>query len=292
MVGETATWRISATVPERSVGAFEACLEPFCVAMSRFIQGEGPNWRIEGDCINAPDPDDLQGALIYAAGISGVPVPDIACVAVPGRDWVIETQRAFPPLAVGRYFIHGSHFKGRPPVGRIAIKLDAGAAFGSGQHASTSGCLLAMDRIAHRRRPRRILDVGCGSGILAIAAAKTWTRQVVAVDNDPIAVQVARENAANNRVAGHVLLGVGDGYDAPVVRTCANYDLVFANILARPLRRMARGLKRRLAPGGYAVLAGFIDRDWRSVLAAHEELGLRLVGRISRDGWSTLIVRR
>ncbi len=292
MSGESTTWRVSLTVPLPVVDAFEASLEPFCVAVSRFLVEGDTRWRVEGDCVTAPDPQEIVRALSYAAAIVDLEMPEFTCFPVPGRDWLAENRRAFPPLSVGRYFIHGTHFEGRPPSGRTVIILDAGAAFGSGEHASTSGCLRAMDFLARKRRPRSVLDVGCGSGILAIAAAKTWRSRVVAVDNDPVAVRVARDNAVLNRVAERILVGLGDGYAAPAVRTRHGYDVVLSNILARPLRKMAWQLRRHLAPRGVAVLSGFIDRDWRAVLSAHEAAGLRLVGRIRCQGWSTIVVRR
>lgn len=205
------------------------------------------------------------------------------------QDWVSQVQANFPALAAGRFYVHGSHQSGSAPPGLIPILLDAGAAFGTGEHETTYGCLLAMDRLMKRRAYRRILDMGCGSGILAIAAAKARRSAFVhAVDNDPVSVCVSRENAVRNQVAGRVRLAVGDGYAASLVQ--GHYDLIISNILARPLMRMAGDLRRHLAPGGTVVLAGLLSWQARMVLAAHRCQSLRLAQQFSIGRWSILVL--
>jgi ribosomal protein L11 methyltransferase len=171
----------------------------------------------------------------------------------------------------------------------VPIRLDAGLAFGSGEHASTRGCLLALDELARRRRFRRVLDMGCGSGILAIAAAKCWPARVLAVDNDPKAVVVAQENADQNGVAGQIRVRWSEGYRSPAVRSAGPYDLIFANILADPLCDMARDLARHLAPGGTAILSGLFDRQAARVIEAHRAVGLRLRRCLQLEIWTTLV---
>jgi ribosomal protein L11 methyltransferase len=176
------------------------------------------------------------------------------------------------------------------PASAIGIEIDAATAFGTGEHPSTRGCLLALEALAHRRRFRRPLDIGAGSGILAIAAAKRLHRRVVAGDIDPEAVRVARHHARRNGLAGRIRVVRAAGYRSRVLRR-SRYDLILANILARPLALMARDLKRAIRPGGAAVLAGLLRRQEALVLAAHRAQGLSLERRLVIEGWSTLVLR-
>jgi ribosomal protein L11 methyltransferase len=272
-----------------------AALDEPAVAVAAFEvhPEDGKNaalWRVEayprGPLLDAAI--EIRLALL-AAGAGGK-LEHIVEERLPERDWLSENRRAFPPLRVGRFFVHGSHWRGPAPSGTIAIEIDAATAFGTGEHPSTRGCLLALDDLARRRRFRRPLDIGTGSGVLAIAAAKRLHRRVVAGDIDPEAVRVARHHARRNGLAGTVRVVRAAGCRSRGLRR-ADYDLVLANILARPLALLARDLKRALAPGGVAVLAGLLPRQEAQVLAAHRAQGLALARRIVIDGWSTLIVR-
>src|SRR5580700_1388393 len=247
-------------------------------------------WRVEA----YPRAPLLDAALeirlaLLAAGAGGK-LEHIAEERLPERDWLLENRRAFPPLQIGRFLVHGSHWRGPAPPGAIAIEIDAATAFGTGEHPSTRGCLLALDDLARRRRFRRPLDIGTGSGILAIAAARRLHRRVIAGDIDPEAVRVARHHTRRNGLAGQVRIVRAAGYRSRALRP-ATYDLIFANILARPLALMARDLKRAIAPGGVAVLAGLLRRQEALVLTAHRAQGLRLERRVVIEGWSTLILR-
>jgi ribosomal protein L11 methyltransferase len=229
----------------------------------------------------------LEVRLALAAAAAGGRLVGVAEERLAERDWLSENRRAFPPLRIGRFFVHGSHWKGRPPAGAIAIEIDAATAFGTGEHPSTAGVLLALDGLARRRRFRRPLDLGTGSGILAIAAAKRLHRPVVASDIDPAAARVAAHHARRNGVVGRVRVVCAPGYKSRALRG-RQFDLVLANILARPLALMAPDLARALRPGGIAVLAGLLRRQEGMVLAAHRAQGLALVRRRVIDGWSTL----
>ena len=176
-------------------------------------------------------------------------------------------------------------------AGRIVLRLDAGVAFGSGEHGSTRGCLRALEGMAHRR-PRRILDLGTGSGILAMAAARLARRPVTGTDIDPWSVRTARENARRNGLGNRARFLRADGWSSPAIARGAPYDLVFANILARPLCAMARDLARHLAPGGTAILAGLLATQARMVLAAHRRPGLYLERVVGDGAWATLVLRR
>jgi ribosomal protein L11 methyltransferase len=198
----------------------------------------------------------------------------------------------FPEQVIGRRFaVRGTHLRNEPILGRITLTLDAGLAFGSGEHGSTRGCLRALEHVA-RRRPRRILDLGTGSGILAMSAAKLLRQPVLATDIEPWSVRVAEQNAALNRLCRLTHFRLADGWRHRVVRERAPYDLVFANILARPLCLMAKQLAIHLAPGGTAILSGLLTSQARAVLAAHHRCGLRLDTVIREGVWTTLVVRR
>lgn len=285
-------WRLQVTAPgtvlaERAAAALDAV----CAAVSAFEAVPGGAWLIEGYSDKSPAGAALETALALAwAGHGEPPRPIIE--RLPPRDWLRENQQSFPPRRIGRYFVHGSHRRAGAPAGAVGLLIDAATAFGTGEHATTHGCLLALDRLARRRRFRRTLDMGTGTGILAIAAAKTWRRPVIAADIDAGAVRVGRVNAARNGVARLVRVWWSDGYRGRVVRRGRPFDLVLANILARPLAAMAREASRALAPGGVAVLSGLVDRQEPFVLAAHRAQRLRLIRRITIDGWRTLVLGR
>ncbi len=291
-------WRVSLIAPERVVPAIEAALDPFLDSLSwspidaDAEPGDGGPMRVVGHSGRPLERAPLVAATAIAATLAGIEPPEIAVERLPDIDWLAQSLRSFPPIDAGRFQLRGSHVQEPAPAGRIALVIDAGAAFGSGEHASTKGCLLAFDRLLKRRRFRRVLDMGCGSGILAIAAARSGPTRALAVDIDPQAARVAAANLRRNRVAARVRAAAANGYRSRLVHRQAPYDLIFANILARPLARMAKPLRAHLAPGGVAILAGLLDRQERLVLAAHRAQGLALVMRKRLDGWSCLVVGR
>ncbi|MBT3361768.1 MAG: 50S ribosomal protein L11 methyltransferase [Rhodospirillales bacterium] len=287
-----AVWRIACIVPRRCADAFVECLELHCAAVTWFLPDEdAPEGRIEGYSDTEPDQAAIQAGFGTVANAFGIKLPDIDITWLPPRDWVAENLRAFEPFSVGRFFVHDSDHRDARPLGSISLEVDAGLAFGSGRHESTSGCLLALDGLRNRRF-RRPLDMGCGSGILAIAAAKTLRVPVWAADVDADAVRVTRANAGINGVEGQVRALLGNGYKSREVRRRGPYDLIIANILAKPLCVMARDLARNLQSGGYAVLAGFVTHDANRVYAAHRRVGLRLVRRINLRSWQCLVLRK
>lgn len=286
-------WHLRARVRgAAAAAAVLAVLDTEAVAVSAFESGAGDEeWTI---AVYPPGPlldPDLSARLALAAAAAGGALVEAGEARLPERDWLADNQLAFPPLALGRFFIYGSHYRGRVPAGRIGILVDAATAFGTGEHASTRGCLLALDDLAKRRRFRAPLDVGTGTGILAIAAARRLRRRVRASDIETAAVAVARRNVARNGVACLVRLSAAPGYRGRELLK-GQYDLVLSNILARPLALMARDLARVLAPGGRAVLSGLLARQERVVLAAHRRLGLALERRWLIEGWSTLVLSR
>ncbi len=285
-------------VPQAAVPLFLDALEDEALSIAAFeepaVEGvDGDLWRIELLHRAEPEREALAARLAPLAERAGLMRVDVTVAPVAATDWLARTAEGFPAQPIGRFWVHGSHIAGPPPAGSLPIQLDAGLAFGSGEHASTQGCLLALERLAAgRRRFRRILDLGCGSGILAIAAAKLWPARVTAADNDPVAVRVARANAETNGVGHRIRALASEGYRNPRVRAGGPYQLIVANILADPLCELARATARHLAPGGTLVLSGLLDRQALRVLEAHRRHQLALQARIDVTIWTTLVLRR
>jgi ribosomal protein L11 methyltransferase len=281
---------VSVTVAEHAVEPFEAALTLACRAVGLFLSDERRCiWTIEGVKQRGEGERELTSGLALASLITGLE-PELERRPTEAGGWLARSAQAFPEQLVGRFAIRGTHLPRSPAPGRIILTLDAGVAFGSGEHSSTRGCLRALALVAHRR-PRRILDLGCGSGILAMAAARLLHRPVLATDIDPWSVRVTRENAALNGLRRQVVCRQATGWQ-PAANRRAPYDLVFANILARPLCAMAGDLAANLAPGGTAILAGLLASQARWVVAAHRSAGLLLERILREDAWATLILRR
>ncbi len=295
----TFLWRIEIRVPEAALSDFEAALEPRCVSISSFMldsDDDNSDWRIEGFTGAEPDKEALTRLFAKTARTCGIEIPKAKIELVPPTDWLAENLADFPPLRIGRYFIHGTHAETPPPPGSVVIKLDAGAAFGSGEHPSTAACLMALDRLAKGRSFLRPLDMGCGSGILTLAMAGTWKVPVIACDIDPEAVRVTAQNAGNNgRITngGRRVRAVhGPGYQTPAVRDGGPYDLICANILTRPLCDMAGDAARLLDRHGVIILSGMVERDAMRVIGRHRSHGLHLIRTITLEGWITIVMGR
>jgi ribosomal protein L11 methyltransferase len=214
---------------------------------------------------------------------------------VEARDWVAASLSGLAPVRAGRFVVHGAHDRGRLRHNEIGIEIEAALAFGTGHHGTTRGCLLALaalEKRGRRKRDFRILDIGTGSGVLAIAAARALRVPVLASDIDPVAAQAARDNARLNRTGMLVTAAAAAGADAHVFRARGPYDLIFANILEAPLRRLSRPLGGLLAGGGRLVLSGLLPAHAAGVVAAYRRQGLELVSRMTLEGWVTLVMRR
>ncbi len=290
----TEQWRLALIGDKAEVAAFEEALEPFAPALLAFEADEEKGlWSLEAIGEDQPDRDGIAAALAEAAKSLGIAVPDYTLEPLEQRDWLRENLISFPPLPIGRFFVHSCHVPPPNRSGRVAILVDAATAFGSGEHPTTMGCLLALHALKRLdNRPARVLDMGCGSGILSIGAAKIWPVEVDAVDIDPESVRVTRFNAVRNRVAARLRADAGDGYRSPLVRGNAPYDLILSNILAKPLMKMAPALDRALARGGVAVLSGLLTKQEAMVLSAHRARGLVKIASFRHRAWSTLVLRK
>lgn len=279
------------------VGAIEAVFEDIALATSSFAieVGDPADEKIapESDwkttiLLRGDDASQIAARTSLIGELTGQTIAPPHISPVQDKDWVSEVQASFRPIRAGRFYVYGSHITDPMPHGTLPILLDAGAAFGTGEHDTTAGCLEALCLLAKSHRFSRVLDMGAGSGILGMGAAMLWQCPVLATDIDAVAAKVAAANVARNRLGQWVHCAHGNGYAAPAVN--GKYDLIIANILARPLMLMAKDLKRHLAPGGTAVLSGLLVRQERMVLMAHAMQGLRLKHRIRRGYWSTLIL--
>jgi ribosomal protein L11 methyltransferase len=241
-------------------------------------------WRIDAYPTSTTEAEALRRVL------AGFPALSVATEALADADWLAMALSGLPPVRAGRFFIFGVHDRGRTPRHTINLRIEAGAAFGTGHHGTTVGCLIAYDALLKRRRFDRVLDVGAGTGVLAIAAAKTGARIVAGTDIDPVSVRIAAENAAVN--GAHVRFVHAAGLNHPKVRRTGGYDLVFANILARPLIGLAQDIRGALRPGGLTILSGLLRTQERAVRAAYLARGFRLRRRIHRDAWATLVLER
>ncbi len=223
-----------------------------------------------------------------AAALSKIAGRAITVEPLPDQDWIRLSQEGLPPVRAGRFFVYGAHDAGAVPHGVIAMKIEAGMAFGTGHHETTALCLGVLSDLAKRRSFAHVLDLGCGTGLLAIGAAKLWKRPVLASAIDPVAVEVTRENALANGVAPLVRAVVADGLSSPALAAGAPYDLIIANILAGPLTRLAPQVVAALAPGAMLVLSGLLHNQEQMVLSFYHRL--RFVAR-HRDGpWSALVL--
>lgn len=289
-------WRIDFRVPKQHHEAFEDVLEPYCMALASFEDEKADDWKIEGYTSAEPDSAGISARIEALADDLGISRPRAFFDLMPPKNWLEDNLSDFPPLQVGRYYIHGTHVARKPLGGLIELVLDSGSAFGSGEHATTEGCLRAMEKLARRYRFRRILDMGCGSGILSMAAARTWARPVFASDIDDESTRVTLANAEQNQLRHLIQATTGDGYASRLVRANGPYDLIVCNILANPLISMAGDLERHLLKDrnrpAFAVLSGLLERDANRVIAAHRARGLKLSKKWVINGWVILLLSR
>ncbi|MFZ1173932.1 MAG: 50S ribosomal protein L11 methyltransferase [Bradyrhizobium sp.] len=253
---------------------------------------EGPTgrWAIAVHFADAPDQDAIRSLVALAAGEEAAQA--VQFDTVEAKDWVKATLDALVPVHAGRFVVQGQHDRARVAPNRLGIEIEAALAFGTGHHGTTRGCLLLLGEVLKTYRPRRVLDLGTGTGVLAIAAAKALHGKVLASDIDALSVKVAADNARQNGVGPLVEVTWGNGFSAPLLRQRRPFDLILANILANPLRQMATPMSRHLAGGARVILSGLLSAQAPSVIAAYRARGLILERQIRIEGWSSLLLHK
>jgi ribosomal protein L11 methyltransferase len=285
MTSSPPLWKASVTITKDRSADIAAVFELAPPGPQAVLIAEdpfGPDATVEALYQEQPDSNLLSS--LAGQSVSVEPLPD--------QDWIRLSLLGLPPVRAGRFFLYGAHDAGRVPKGVIPVRIEAGLAFGTGHHETTTLCLEAITLIGRTRRPKRILDLGCGTGVLAIAAAKLWRRQVLASDIDPVAVQVARDNARTNDEVPLVRAFVADGMTSPAIQHGAPYDLIIANILAGPLRRLAPALCAALARRGAVVLSGLLRDQEHQVEDRYRAQGLVRRQVLRKGPWSALVLER
>lgn len=262
----------------------ELRLEEVALATTRFVDAVTPHLTV---LVDAPTLPAVEEIIAQVGGQVKTRVMKLAEI-----DWVTQVQKDFPPFRLGRFYVYGSHARDTVPTNSLPLLIDAVAAFGTGEHATTAGCLVALEQI-HKTRPRvrTALDVGCGTAILGIGAARLWkAARIEACDNDPVAVRVSRVNLRANRIHARAKAWVSDGYKHRPICHLPKQEVIVANILALPLMQMARDAAKMLAEDGVLILSGLLDHQENMVLMAYRSVGLRLVKRLRRGKWSVLVL--
>ena len=286
------TYTALTTLPGKSqaeaLGEALESLEPAPTGVGVFEVEDGKGiWEVGGYFLDAPDDIDL--ALLSAAFGAG----PFVVSEVPDQDWVAKVRRELPPVEAGRFFVYGSHDAALLPEGRIGLLIEAAMAFGTGHHGTTLGCLRAYDRLLDDgQRFDNVLDLGCGTAVLAMSAARMGAAHVLASDIDPVAVEVALANVKANGLVGRVACVESIGFDSPVLRARAPFDLIFANILKGPLIELAPDMAAHLAPGGRAILSGLLVEQADEIVEVYQGQGLALETREDLGEWSALTLRR
>ena len=286
------TYTALTLVPEaasaRSLGDAMERLAPEPVGVGVFEMEDGSGlWEVGGYFTEPPDAAGL-ALLATALGARSFVVSEL-----PEVDWVAKVRRELSPVEAGRFFLYGSHDADRVPEGRVALLVDAAMAFGTGHHGTTLGCLKALDRLIEAGfEARRVADVGCGTAVLAMAAAKIWGGTILASDIDAVAVEVAEANVGLNDLSGRIECVEAMGFDHPRLREAAPFDLIFANILKGPLIGLAPDMAAHAAPGGRIILSGILNPQADEVIAVYERNGMSLAQRDVIGDWTTLTLTR
>jgi ribosomal protein L11 methyltransferase len=257
-------------------------------AIAAFERPDG-RWGITMHFAEAPDQASIRELVGVVAGDDVA--WNVTFDTVEARDWVKATLEELVPVRAGRFIVHGQHDRSRVPSNKLGIEIEAALAFGTGHHGTTRGCLLLLDHVLKAYRPRRVLDLGTGTGVLAIAAAKALQGKVLASDIDPLSVRVARDNARLNGAGNCVHAIHATGFSAPQFGKHRPFDLVLANILANPLRQMATPMAQHLAPSALVILSGLLPHQAQAVIAAYRARGLVLLRHLQIEGWSSLLMR-
>lgn len=284
------TWTALTTLPgEAAAEALGEALEglvpePTGVGVFEIEDGSGL-WEVGGYFTGKPD---LAGLALLAAAHGAA---DFAVSELPETDWVAHVRRELTPVEAGRFFVYGSHDADKVPEGRVTLLIEAAMAFGTGHHGTTQGCLMLLDRLIDKGfAPRRIADIGCGTAVLAMAAAKIWHVPVIASDIDPIAVETAESNLAVNDLSGRVSCVAAAGFDHPHLKANGPYDLVFANILKGPLIELAPDMETNTESGGALILSGILNEQAEEVFEVYARFGYNLADQIRIGDWTSAIL--
>jgi ribosomal protein L11 methyltransferase len=254
------------------------------------FEGDDGQWQVALHFGARPDEQAVRDLMALAAGDEAARA--LLFEDVAAKDWVAESLSGLTPVRAGRFIVHGAHDRARIKPNDLGIEIEAALAFGTGHHGTTRGCLLALDDLAKRRKFARVLDLGTGSGVLAIAAAKIFHMPILATDIDRVAVGAARSNARLNRAGPAVTLMRATGTKSPAITARAPYDLIVANILLDPLLRLAAPLSRLAAPNARIILSGLLPSHANAVLSIYRAQGLTLERRRTLEGWVTLVLKR
>ena len=294
MVSPAPTFRVSLAIGDQHAArtVVDALTEIFFEGQAAIAAFERPDgqWDVTAYFAEPPDQPLVRELVANAAGRDVA--AGIVFDTVEARDWVKASLQDLVPVPAGRFIVHGQHDRERIAPNKLGIEIEAALAFGTGHHGTTRGCLLLLDHVLKAWRPRRVLDLGTGTGVLAIAAARALHGRVLASDIDAPSVQVARENARLN-VAGHLVQAIrATGFSAPQFAQAAPFDLVLANILANPLRHLAAPMARHLAPSALVILSGLLTHQAPGVIAAYRARGLVPERHLRIEGWSSLLLRK
>jgi ribosomal protein L11 methyltransferase len=273
----------------RVVDLLNESLDEGQAAIAAFERSDG-RWDVSAHFAEPPDQASVRELVALAAGENIA--RHIAFDTVEAKDWVAASLEDLVPVHAGRFIVHGAHDRARVAPNKLGIEIEAALAFGTGHHGTTRGCLLLLGEVLRSCQPRRVLDLGTGTGVLAIAAAKALRRRVLASDIDPVSVLVARDNARLNGVGNLVEVICATGFSAPQFAIRGPFDLVLANILANPLRQMATPMAAHLAPSAFVILSGLLQHQARSVIASYRARGVILRRQLNIDGWSSLLMQR
>jgi ribosomal protein L11 methyltransferase len=288
------SWQIVFHIVEKDyLPIFETILEPFVDGVSMNEDAGAEGRRVVGFCSVQPDASELESRLLVGALVAGLKAPNFEIESVASVDWVAQYQARTPPVSIGSFFIYPDHFDDELPADKMPIALDAGLAFGTGEHQTTEGCLRALEGlVADGYQIRNAIDVGCGSAVLAIGMSKLLPEiKILACDNDPSAVRTASENVQKNNCAHAVKVFESDFYSASEVAAVSPFDLVVANILAGPLIGAAAVTAKQVSPTGCLILSGILNEQAADVVAAHETADLTVIDRLEIDEWTTLVLR-
>lgn len=299
----TSIWKISIISTEEFLPSLEEIM--YAAAQDNYpsitafeIEGDPENKLMEIYFADLPDKNAIEIAVAETAKIFGIAPPTCTLERVIDKDWVAESQKLLTPIEAGDFYLYGSHDEKTIPSRKIPILMEAGQAFGTGSHETTNGCLLAIDALGKSITPNNILDLGCGSGVLAVAMAKIWQSKIIASDIDPIATKTTIENLKSNGIelvdyeytAQGVAVITSNGFENGVIASSGPYDLIVANILAEPLKQLAPDIVKNLSPRGILVLSGLLQDQDNSVRTTYEKQGLHVKSTFPINEWQTLVL--